>query len=66
MQKEKTVQVAILDDYQGVALKSADWSSLNGKAILPSSATSAARPHHAGLALDDELVVEPGPAVYHA
>jgi phosphoglycerate dehydrogenase-like enzyme len=34
MQKEKTVQVAILDDYQGVALKSADWSPLNGKANI--------------------------------
>jgi phosphoglycerate dehydrogenase-like enzyme len=32
MQNDKLVQVAILDDYQGVALHSADWSPLNGKA----------------------------------
>jgi phosphoglycerate dehydrogenase-like enzyme len=34
MQNAKTVQLAILDDYQGVALKSADWSLLNGKAHI--------------------------------
>ena len=28
------VQVAILDDYQGVALQSADWSLLKGKANI--------------------------------
>ena len=31
MQNNKPVQVAILDDYQGVALQSADWSPLKGK-----------------------------------
>jgi len=31
MQNNKPVQVAILDDYQGVALQSADWSQLEGK-----------------------------------
>lgn len=31
MQNNKPVQVAILDDYQGVALQSADWSRLKGK-----------------------------------
>jgi phosphoglycerate dehydrogenase-like enzyme len=34
MQNDKPVQVAILDDYQGVALESADWSPLNGKAEI--------------------------------
>lgn len=34
MQNDKPVQVAILDDYQGVALQSADWSPLNGKASI--------------------------------
>jgi phosphoglycerate dehydrogenase-like enzyme len=34
MQNEQLVQVAVLDDYQGVALQSADWSPLNGKANL--------------------------------
>jgi phosphoglycerate dehydrogenase-like enzyme len=32
MKNEKRVQVAILDDYQGVALQSADWSALSAKA----------------------------------
>jgi phosphoglycerate dehydrogenase-like enzyme len=32
MQNDQPVQVAVLDDYQGVALQSADWSLLNGKA----------------------------------
>jgi phosphoglycerate dehydrogenase-like enzyme len=31
MQNDKPIQVAILDDYQGVALLSADWSPLKGK-----------------------------------
>src|SRR3984957_11051610 len=31
MQNDQPVQVAVLDDYQGVALQSADWSPLNGK-----------------------------------
>lgn len=31
MQNDQQVQVAVLDDYQGVALQSADWSPLNGK-----------------------------------
>jgi phosphoglycerate dehydrogenase-like enzyme len=31
MQNAQQVQVAVLDDYQGVALQSADWSPLNGK-----------------------------------
>jgi phosphoglycerate dehydrogenase-like enzyme len=34
MQNDKPVQVAILDDYQGVALQSADWSPLQGKANI--------------------------------
>jgi phosphoglycerate dehydrogenase-like enzyme len=34
MPSNKAVQVAILDDYQGVALKSADWSVLKGKAEI--------------------------------
>lgn len=34
MKNEKRVQVAILDDYQGVALQSADWSVLSAKAEI--------------------------------
>ncbi len=34
MQTDKPVQVAILDDYQGVALQSADWAKLQGKANI--------------------------------
>jgi phosphoglycerate dehydrogenase-like enzyme len=34
MQNGPLVQVAVLDDYQGVALPSADWSPLNGKANI--------------------------------
>ena len=34
MQNDQPVQVAVLDDYQGVALQSADWSLLNGKANI--------------------------------
>jgi phosphoglycerate dehydrogenase-like enzyme len=34
MKNDKPVQVAILDDYQGVALQSADWSPLKGKANI--------------------------------
>jgi phosphoglycerate dehydrogenase-like enzyme len=34
MQNDQPVQVAILDDYQGVALQSADWSVLKGKADI--------------------------------
>jgi phosphoglycerate dehydrogenase-like enzyme len=34
MQNDQLVQVAVLDDYQGVALQSADWSQLNGKANI--------------------------------
>lgn len=34
MPNERLVQVAVLDDYQGVALQSADWSVLNGKANI--------------------------------
>jgi phosphoglycerate dehydrogenase-like enzyme len=34
MPSNKAVQVAVLDDYQGVALKSADWSVLKGKADI--------------------------------
>jgi phosphoglycerate dehydrogenase-like enzyme len=34
MQNDKPVQVAILDDYQGVALQSADWAKLQGKANI--------------------------------
>ncbi|KAH9487036.1 Glyoxylate reductase [Psilocybe cubensis] len=30
----QAVQIAILDDYQGVALTSADWSPLNGRATI--------------------------------
>jgi len=29
-----SVRVAILDDYQGVALSSADWSSLDGRVSI--------------------------------
>jgi phosphoglycerate dehydrogenase-like enzyme len=31
MPNDKPIQIAILDDYQGVALQSADWSVLKGK-----------------------------------
>jgi phosphoglycerate dehydrogenase-like enzyme len=34
MQNDRLPQVAVLDDYQGVALQSADWSPLNGKADI--------------------------------
>ena len=34
MQNDKPVQIAILDDYQGVALQSADWALLKGKANI--------------------------------
>jgi phosphoglycerate dehydrogenase-like enzyme len=34
MQNDQPVQVAVLDDYQGVALQSADWSPLNGKTSI--------------------------------
>jgi phosphoglycerate dehydrogenase-like enzyme len=34
MQNEEPVQIAILDDYQGVALQSADWSPLKGDAKI--------------------------------
>jgi phosphoglycerate dehydrogenase-like enzyme len=34
MQNDRPVQVAILDDYQGVALQSADWSLLEGRAKI--------------------------------
>jgi phosphoglycerate dehydrogenase-like enzyme len=34
MQNDEPVQVAILDDYQGVALQSADWSPLKGDAEI--------------------------------
>jgi phosphoglycerate dehydrogenase-like enzyme len=34
MQNDEAVQIAILDDYQGVALQSADWSSLKGDAKI--------------------------------
>jgi phosphoglycerate dehydrogenase-like enzyme len=34
MQNDRLPQVALLDDYQGVALQSADWSPLNGKADI--------------------------------
>jgi phosphoglycerate dehydrogenase-like enzyme len=34
MQNDQPVQIAVLDDYQGVALQSADWSLLNGKANI--------------------------------
>lgn len=34
MQNDKPVQIAILDDYQGVALQSADWALLKGKADI--------------------------------
>ena len=34
MQNDQSVQVAVLDDYQGVALQSADWSLLNGRANI--------------------------------
>jgi phosphoglycerate dehydrogenase-like enzyme len=34
MKNDKPVQVAILDDYQGVALQSADWSLLKGQANI--------------------------------
>ncbi len=34
MPEDKSIKVAILDDYQGVALQSADWAVLHGKADL--------------------------------
>src|SRR3984893_4383574 len=34
MKNDSPVQVAILDDYQGVALQSADWSLLEGQASI--------------------------------
>ncbi len=34
MQNDKPIQVAILDDYQGVALQSADWEKLQDKANI--------------------------------
>jgi phosphoglycerate dehydrogenase-like enzyme len=34
METAKSVQIAILDDYQGVALQSADWSPLTAKAQI--------------------------------
>ena len=34
MQSDELVQVAIVDDYQGVALRSADWSQLKGDAEI--------------------------------
>jgi phosphoglycerate dehydrogenase-like enzyme len=34
MENDKSIQVAILDDYQGVALQSADWSLLKGQAHI--------------------------------
>jgi phosphoglycerate dehydrogenase-like enzyme len=34
MQNDRLAQVAVLDDYQGVALQSGDWSLLNGKANI--------------------------------
>lgn len=34
MQSDELVQVAIVDDYQGVALQSADWSQLKGDAEI--------------------------------
>ena len=34
MQSDELVQVAIVDDYQGVALQSADWSELKGDAEI--------------------------------
>jgi lactate dehydrogenase-like 2-hydroxyacid dehydrogenase len=34
MENAKLIQVAILDDYQGVALQSADWSPLTEKAQI--------------------------------
>src|ERR1700686_1877071 len=34
MQNDEPVQIAILDDYQGVALQSADWSPLKGDAKI--------------------------------
>ena len=34
MQSDEPVQVAIVDDYQGVALQSADWSELKGDAEI--------------------------------
>jgi len=34
MQNDKPIQVAILDDYQGVALQSADWSPLKGRTSI--------------------------------
>jgi phosphoglycerate dehydrogenase-like enzyme len=34
MQSDELVQVAIVDDYQGVALQSADWSQLEGDAEI--------------------------------
>ena len=30
----KPVQIAVLDDYQGVALRLADWSTLDGRAVV--------------------------------
>jgi hypothetical protein len=32
--KESPMRIAILDDYQSVALKMADWSPLEGKAEI--------------------------------
>jgi phosphoglycerate dehydrogenase-like enzyme len=34
MQNDQPVQIAVLDDYQGVALQSADWSPLKGKTSI--------------------------------
>ena len=38
--KESPMRIAILDDYQSVAQKMADWSPLEGKAEIRSSATT--------------------------
>ena len=45
------VEIAVLDDYQGVALEMADWSVLNGRARI-----TVFRDHIA----DDRAVVERG------
>jgi len=34
MPKDKPIKVAILDDYQGVALQLADWTAVKAKADI--------------------------------
>ena len=34
MRNDKAIKIAVLDDYQGVALQMADWSALEAKADI--------------------------------